>query len=74
MLYSSVGLIIINFFMFLNWNVTLVEVPDDKKISILKAVRSLTGLGLKESKDLIESTPVSLVKTSILPSRQKIIE
>lgn len=57
--------------MFLNWNVTLVEVPNDKKISILKAVRSLTGLGLKESKDLIESAPVSLVKTSIEEEAKK---
>ena len=57
--------------MSLNWNVTLVEVPDDRKISILKAVRSLTGLGLKESKDLIESAPVSLVKTSIEEEAKK---
>jgi len=35
----------------------LEEVPADKKISILKVVRSLTGLGLKEAKDLVESTP-----------------
>ncbi|WP_009631901.1 50S ribosomal protein L7/L12 [Synechocystis sp. PCC 7509] len=35
----------------------LEEVPADKKISVLKVVRSLTGLGLKEAKDLVESTP-----------------
>jgi large subunit ribosomal protein L7/L12 len=35
----------------------LEEVPADKKIAILKVVRSLTGLGLKEAKDLVESTP-----------------
>jgi large subunit ribosomal protein L7/L12 len=33
------------------------EVPADKKIAILKVVRSLTGLGLKESKELVESAP-----------------
>lgn len=37
--------------------VILAEVPADKKIAILKVVRSLTGLGLKEAKDLVESAP-----------------
>lgn len=35
----------------------LEEVPADKKIAILKVVRAITGLGLKEAKDLVESTP-----------------
>lgn len=35
----------------------LEDVPADKKISVLKVVRTLTGLGLKEAKDLVESTP-----------------
>lgn len=39
------------------FNVILDEVPADKKIPILKVVRSLTGLGLKEAKELVESTP-----------------
>ena len=39
------------------FNVMLDEVPADKKIAILKVVRSLTGLGLKEAKDLVESAP-----------------
>ena len=30
-------------------------VPADKKISIIKEVRALTGLGLKEAKDLVEA-------------------
>ena len=29
----------------------------DKKISVIKIVRELTGLGLKESKDLVEGAP-----------------
>ena len=33
------------------------EVPADKKIAILKVVRGLTGLGLKEAKELVESAP-----------------
>ncbi len=39
------------------FNVILEEFPADKKIAILKVVRTLTGLGLKEAKDLVESTP-----------------
>jgi large subunit ribosomal protein L7/L12 len=39
------------------FDVILVEVPAPKKIAILKVVRTLTGLGLKEAKDLVESAP-----------------
>ena len=39
------------------FNVMLDEVPADKKIAILKVVRSLTGLGLKDAKVLVESVP-----------------
>jgi len=35
-------------------------VPDDKKISIIKTVREVTGLGLKEAKDLVEGAPKDL--------------
>jgi large subunit ribosomal protein L7/L12 len=30
---------------------------NDKKIAVIKAVRSITGVGLKEAKDLVESLP-----------------
>jgi large subunit ribosomal protein L7/L12 len=33
------------------------SVPADKKITILKIVREITGLGLKEAKDLVEAAP-----------------
>jgi large subunit ribosomal protein L7/L12 len=39
------------------FDVVLEEVPADKKIAVLKVVRSLTGLGLKEAKDMVESAP-----------------
>ena len=32
----------------------------DKKIQVIKEVRSLTGLGLKEAKELVESTPAKI--------------
>lgn len=35
-------------------------VPDDKKIAVIKAVREVTGLGLKEAKDLVEGAPKDL--------------
>jgi len=42
------------------FDVVLEEVPAPKKITILKVVRSLTALGLKEAKELVESTPKSI--------------
>jgi LSU ribosomal protein L12P len=39
-------------------DVILKGVPDTtKKISVIKAVREITGLGLKEAKDLVEKAP-----------------
>ena len=35
----------------------LTEFPSDKKIAVLKVVRSITGLGLKEAKELVEAAP-----------------
>jgi large subunit ribosomal protein L7/L12 len=35
----------------------LEAVPADKKIAVLKIVREITGLGLKEAKDLVEAAP-----------------
>ena len=39
------------------FDLSLDEVPADKKIAILKVIRSITGLGLKEAKELVESAP-----------------
>ena len=39
------------------FNVVLEEFPADKKIAVLKVVRTITGLGLKEAKELVESVP-----------------
>lgn len=40
-----------------NFQVTLVEAPADKKIGVIKVVREITALGLKEAKDLVEAAP-----------------
>ena len=45
------------------FNVVLVD-GGDKKINVIKVVRALTGLGLKETKDAVEQTP-SVIKEGI---------
>jgi large subunit ribosomal protein L7/L12 len=42
------------------FTVMLEEFPADKKIAILKEVRAITGLGLKEAKDLVEAAPKAI--------------
>ena len=37
--------------------VTLEEYPADKKVTVIKVIREITGLGLKEAKDLVEGAP-----------------
>ena len=39
------------------FNVTLKSVNADKKINVIKEVRAITGLGLKEAKEFTESAP-----------------
>ncbi len=39
------------------FSVILASAPADKKINIIKVVREITGLGLKEAKDLVEAAP-----------------
>ncbi len=39
------------------FDVVLEEVPSDKKIAILKVVREITGLGLKDAKEMVEAAP-----------------
>ncbi len=40
--------------------VTLKEYPADKKVGVIKVIRELTGLGLKEAKDLVEGVPSTI--------------
>jgi large subunit ribosomal protein L7/L12 len=42
------------------FNVILASVPVDKKMAVIKLVRELTQLGLKESKELVEAAPKML--------------
>jgi large subunit ribosomal protein L7/L12 len=47
-----------------SFDVILVSAPADKKIQVIKVVRELTNLGLKEAKDLVEGAPKP-VKTGV---------
>ena len=42
-----------------NFDVVLTA-PGDQKVQVIKAVRSITGLGLKEAKDLVDGAPNTL--------------
>src|SRR5215207_2061909 len=46
------------------FTVLLKEYPADKKVGVIKVIRELTGLGLKEAKDLVEGVP-STVKEGV---------
>lgn len=46
------------------FEVSIEECPADKKIGAIKVVREVTGLGLKEAKDLVDGAP-KVVKTGI---------
>ncbi|WP_218080210.1 50S ribosomal protein L7/L12 [Anthocerotibacter panamensis] len=54
------------------FDVVLTEVPADKKIAILKVVRALTGLGLKEAKDLVEAAPKAVKEAVTKDEAEKI--
>jgi large subunit ribosomal protein L7/L12 len=47
-----------------SFDVILISAPADKKIQVIKVVRELTSLGLKEAKDLVEGAPKP-VKTGV---------
>ena len=44
----------------------------DKKINVIKEVRAITGLGLKEAKDLVEGAPKTLKESATKDEAQKI--
>lgn len=46
------------------FKVTLEATPDDKKIGVIKVVREITGLGLKEAKDMVDGAPKVLKETA----------
>jgi large subunit ribosomal protein L7/L12 len=55
------------------FSVTLKEYPADKKVTVIKVIREITGLGLKEAKDLVEGVP-SLVKDAVAKADVEVIK
>ena len=52
------------------FNVVLTAVDAAKKIGVIKVVREITGLGLKEAKDLVEGAPKA-VKENVAKAESK---
>lgn len=47
------------------FDVVLTGFAADKKLAVIKEVRAITALGLKEGKDLVESAPGAVVKSGL---------
>ncbi len=56
------------------FNVILKAFDDSKKIAVIKEVRAVTGLGLKEAKDLVEGAPKTLKENVSKDEANKIKE
>jgi len=56
------------------FNVILKGFEDSKKIAVIKEVRAVTGLGLKEAKDLVEGVPKPLKESVSKEEAAKIKE
>lgn len=56
------------------FQVTLKEVPADKKIGVIKVVREVTGLGLKEAKDIVEGAPKVLKESASKSEAEDIVK
>lgn len=54
-------------------SVILASVPADKKMSVIKMVRDVIQLGLKEAKDLVESAP-KVVKENISKEEAELLK
>ncbi len=57
-----------------DFQVTLTEVPADKKIGVIKVVREITGLGLKEAKEIAESAPKVLKESAPKAEAEEIVK
>jgi large subunit ribosomal protein L7/L12 len=57
-----------------DFEVTLTESPADKKIAVIKVVREVTGLGLKEAKTLVEEAPKVLKESAPKAEADEIAE
>ena len=49
----------------------VLEAAGDKKINVIKEVRALTSLGLKEAKDLVEAAPKTILENATKDAADK---
>lgn len=56
------------------FKVTLEGTPDDKKIGVIKVVREITGLGLKEAKEMVDTAPKVLKETAPKAEAEEIVK
>jgi large subunit ribosomal protein L7/L12 len=49
----------------------ILEAAGDKKINVIKEVRALTSLGLKEAKELVESAPKAILEKASKEAAEK---
>ena len=49
----------------------ILEAAGDKKINVIKEVRALTNLGLKEAKDLVEAAPKTVLENATKEAAEK---
>jgi large subunit ribosomal protein L7/L12 len=49
----------------------ILEAAGEKKINVIKEVRALTSLGLKEAKDLVESAPKAILEKASKEAAEK---
>jgi large subunit ribosomal protein L7/L12 len=56
------------------FQVTLESAPADKKIGAIKVVREITGLGLKEAKDIVEGVPKVLKESAPKAEAEEIVK
>ena len=49
----------------------ILEAAGDKKIQVIKEVRSITSLGLKEAKDLVEAAPKAVLEKATKEAAEK---
>ena len=49
----------------------VLEAAGDKKINVIKEVRALTSLGLKEAKDLVEAAPKTVLENATKEAAEK---
>ncbi len=57
-----------------DFKVTLSDSPADKKIALIKVVRQITGLGLKEAKELVEGAPKVLKESAPKSEAEEIVK